>query len=73
MPPRKTSSADSTEPPRRSTRISALPKEEVKEKVAKAAGNSKKRAAGEETGKEDSSASNKKVDIHQLLAFLVVD
>lgn len=60
MPPRKNSSADNVEPPRRSTRISALPKEEVKEKVVKTAG-SKKRAAGEETEKDESSTS-KKVD-----------
>lgn len=58
MPPRKNSSTDSAEPPRRSTRISALPKDEVIEKVVKTAG-SKKRAVGEEDGKGESSTSKK--------------
>lgn len=63
MPPRKVSAASSSEAPRRSTRISAQPKEE--EKPAKTAGTSKKRAADEKDADapEDESSTNKKVKI----------
>ncbi|RDB16409.1 hypothetical protein Hypma_002779 [Hypsizygus marmoreus] len=61
MPPRKAAATSSTEAPRRSTRISAQPKEE--EKVVKTSGNSKKRAANDsgdaDATKVESSTSKK--------------
>jgi len=61
MPPRKASADASSEPPRRSTRISAQPKEDQPEKPTTT---SKKRAANEPAAAdalEESSASKKKV------------
>lgn len=61
MPPRKASTATDAEPPRRSSRISAQPKEEVKEKSASSTKKRNADADTEEVKGDESSASKKKV------------